>query len=81
MSFIRFSPTSLRNRVLILTLSGFLLIAVTLTVLIISYLRNESAKLLVNQQQSMISMVVEQMDSALNKRVKYLEQFALTLKK
>ena len=80
MSFIRFSPTSLRNRVLILTLSGFLLIAVTLTVLIISYLRNESAKLLVNQQQSMISMVVEQMDSALNKRVKYLEQFALTLK-
>ncbi|SEQ14242.1 PAS domain S-box-containing protein/diguanylate cyclase (GGDEF) domain-containing protein [Amphritea atlantica] len=71
----RFLPTSLHNRVLILTLVGFLLSAGGTALLIFNYLQQGSIRLLVEQQQTMVDMVVRQMDSALQKRVTYLEEF------
>lgn len=79
MVFNRFVPTSLHNRVLILTLAGFLLSAGTITMLIFNYLQQGSTRLLVEQQQTMVDMVVRQMDSALQKRVSYLETFTDSL--
>ncbi|WP_299195468.1 EAL domain-containing protein [uncultured Amphritea sp.] len=79
MVFNRFLPTSLHNRVLILTLAGFLISAGAITLLIFKYLQQDSTKLLVEQQQTMVDMVVRQMDSALQKRVNYLERFTETL--
>ena len=79
MVFHRFVPTSLHNRVLILTLAGFLLSAGAITMLIFNYLQQGSANLLVEQQQTMVDMVVRHMDSALQKRVSYLETFTDSL--
>lgn len=79
MDLLRFSIGSLRDRVLVLTLGGFLITAITLTGLIVRYLQDETLKLLIEQQQSMIAIVVQQMDSALEDRVRYLESFAATL--
>ncbi|MCV6612915.1 MAG: diguanylate cyclase, partial [Amphritea sp.] len=79
MDLLRFSLSSLRDRVLILTLGGFLITAITLTGLIVRYLQNETLNLLVQQQQGMIDVVVRQMDTALTARVEYLENFAATL--
>jgi diguanylate cyclase (GGDEF)-like protein/PAS domain S-box-containing protein len=79
MVFSRFSPTSLHNRVLLLTLAGFLFSTITVTLLVFRYLQNDSTKLLIEQQQVMVDMVVKQMDSALQTRIDYLEAFAETL--
>ncbi|WP_428036065.1 EAL domain-containing protein [Amphritea sp.] len=79
MVFNRFVPTSLHNRVLILTLAGFLLSAGAIMLLIFKYLQEDSTRLLVEQQQTMVDMVVRQMDSALQKRVNYLESFTDSL--
>jgi diguanylate cyclase (GGDEF)-like protein/PAS domain S-box-containing protein len=79
MVFPRFLPTSLHNRVLILTLAGFLISAVAITTLIFRYIQNDSIHLLVEQQQTMVDMVSRQMDSALQKRMLDLEKFAGTL--
>ncbi|MCV6610607.1 MAG: hypothetical protein OIF55_07560 [Amphritea sp.] len=62
MDLLRFSLSSLRDRVLILTLGGFLITAITLTGLIVRYLQNETLSLLIQQQQGMIDVVVRQMD-------------------
>ena len=65
MGLLHFSLSSLRDRVLVLTLSGFVLTAITLTGLIVRHLQDETLKLLVHEQQGMINIVVQQMDSAL----------------
>lgn len=75
----RLLPTSLHNRVLILTLAGFLISAVTITTLIYRYIQHDSIHQLVEQQQTMVDMVARQMDFALTKRVLDLEKFADTL--
>lgn len=75
-----FSLSSLRDRVLVLTLGGFVLTAITLTGLIVRHLQDETLKLLVHEQQGMINIVVQQMDSALQARTDYLESFAGTLR-
>ncbi len=79
MVFPRLLPTSLHNRVLMLTLAGFLISAVAITTLIFRYIQNDSIHLLVEQQQTMVDMVSRQMDSALQKRMLDLEKFAGTL--
>ncbi|RTE67452.1 EAL domain-containing protein [Amphritea opalescens] len=75
----RFSPTSLHNRVLMLTLVGFLFSTITVALLVFRYLQDDSTELLVEQQQVMVDMVVKQIDSALQTRIDYLEAFAETL--
>ena len=79
MALLRFLPTSLRNRVLMLTLAGFLISAVAITTLIFRYIQHDSIEILVEQQQTMVEMISRQMDSALVKRVYELERFADTL--
>lgn len=79
MSILHLPLHSLRDRVLLLTLGGFLITAVVLTGLIVRYLQTETLHLLVQQQQGMINIVVRQIDSALQHRVDYLEQFARSL--
>jgi len=75
----RLSPTSLRDRVLLLTLSGILIASVTLAFLVVRYLQNDVQKILIQQQQSIVNMVVNHMETALEERVDYLEGFATKL--
>ncbi|WP_432472923.1 EAL domain-containing protein [Amphritea sp. HPY] len=79
MNLPRFSFNSLRNRVLLLTLAGFLIASVTLAILVVRYLQNDVQKILIQQQQTMVDMVVQRMDSALQSRLDYLEAFAAKL--
>lgn len=79
MNLPRFSFNSLRNRVLLLTLAGFLIASVTLAFLVVRYLQNDVQELLIRQQQAMVDVVVQRMDSALQSRVDYLEEFSAKL--
>lgn len=79
MVFNRFIMTSLHNRVLTLTLVGFLLSTITVTLIVFRALQQDATERLVEQQQVMVDMVVKQMDSALQAQIDYLEIFAETL--
>ncbi|MDO6564590.1 EAL domain-containing protein [Amphritea sp. 1_MG-2023] len=79
MDFRRFKPTSLHKRVLILTLAGFLLTTLIVTLSVFRYLQNDTSQLLVEQQQIMVDMVTKQIHSELQERVDYLEKFTLIL--
>lgn len=75
----RFIMTSLHNRVLTLTLVGFLLSTIIVTLIVSRALQQDTIERLVEQQKVMVNMVVKQMDSALQDQINYLEIFAETL--